>query len=151
MQKVIITKGLCLNCGKKFVIPKYKPNAKFCSASCRIVGNGKLSAKKRGDVQRGRGLGKSYRKLNGRHEHRVIAEQILGRKLKSNEIVHHKDGNKLNNSKGNLEIMTQAQHARIHSTKNRICERIGCGNKHHSKGLCNKHYRQYLKTEREFI
>ena len=56
----------------------------------------------------------TYRKLHGRHEHRVIAEQMLGRALKRNEIVHHIDGNKHNNEPSNLQIMTQSEHVRLH-------------------------------------
>jgi hypothetical protein len=39
---------------------------------------------------------------------------MLGRDLKPNEVVHHKDGNKLNNKKNNLEVMTKAEHYKIH-------------------------------------
>lgn len=55
-------------------------------------------------------------KINGvKHdEHRYIMEQYLGRKLKRNEVVHHKDGNKLNNDINNLELMTLSEHSRMH-------------------------------------
>ena len=46
--------------------------------------------------------------------HRVVAEEMLGRALLPGEIVHHKDGDKWNNAPENLEVMTQAEHARIH-------------------------------------
>lgn len=59
-----------------------------------------------------------YRKINGMHEHRAVAEYILGRKLASNEIVHHIDRNKRNNRPSNLIVMTQAEHARLH----KLCE-----------------------------
>jgi len=39
---------------------------------------------------------------------------ILCRKLKGDEIVHHKDGNKRNNSPYNLEVMTLSQHSKMH-------------------------------------
>lgn len=56
----------------------------------------------------------SYLKLLGRHEHRVVAEKMLGRKLKRGEIVHHRDGNRHNNAPENLEVMTQSQHIKEH-------------------------------------
>lgn len=56
----------------------------------------------------------TYRKYFGRHHHRVAAEEMLGRKLIKGEIVHHIDGNRHNNSHDNLQVMTQAEHARIH-------------------------------------
>lgn len=60
-------------------------------------------------------------KVNGvkYDEHRYIMEQHLGRKLKRDEVVHHKDGNKRNNDLSNLEVMSLSEHAREHN-KNRI-------------------------------
>lgn len=46
--------------------------------------------------------------------HQYIAEKILGRKLKSSEIVHHKNGNKLDNRRSNLSIIDLQKHARNH-------------------------------------
>ena len=61
------------------------------------------------------GEGKTYTKVFGRHEHRIVAEKMLGRPLQEGEVVHHKDGNKRNNAPENLEIFaSQAEHARWH-------------------------------------
>jgi hypothetical protein len=46
--------------------------------------------------------------------HRVVAEQMLNRPLAKGEIVHHKDGDKWNNSPENLEIMSQSEHIKLH-------------------------------------
>lgn len=62
----------------------------------------------------GSGAQKGYRKKYGRHEHRIVAEEKIGRPLQPGEIVHHIDGNKQNNAPENLQIMTQAEHARMH-------------------------------------
>lgn len=48
-------------------------------------------------------------------EHRKIMSEHLGRKLRSDEIVHHIDGNKSNNEISNLVIMTRAEHAKLHA------------------------------------
>lgn len=61
----------------------------------------------------------TYRKLFGKHEHRRVAEQMTGRKLKSNEHVHHKDGNKHNNDPSNLEVMPAEDHIRLHAMERR--------------------------------
>ena len=57
--------------------------------------------------------GKRYR---GRYalQYRVIAEKMIGRALKENEIVHHKDGDKRNNSESNLQVMTKSKHTQHH-------------------------------------
>jgi len=50
------------------------------------------------------------------HEHRIIMEKKLGRKLKKDEIVHHKDGNRMNNDISNLQVMTKSEHTKHHQT-----------------------------------
>ena len=61
----------------------------------------------------------TYPKASGRHEHRAIAEAILGRKLAANEVVHHKDGDKHNNQPDNLIVMTRSEHSRLHAQQAR--------------------------------
>ena len=67
------------------------------------------------------GKGKTYTKLYGRHEHRVVAEQILGRPLKRGEVVHHVDCNCRNNSPENLIVLpSQKEHAQLHAKLNKF-------------------------------
>jgi hypothetical protein len=47
-------------------------------------------------------------------EHRLIAEKSIGRTLDRTEVVHHKDGDRLNNHADNLEVMSQSEHMRLH-------------------------------------
>lgn len=67
-----------------------------------------------GSKQRNRGSGKWYRKVGGKHEHRVLMEKKLGRKLLPSEIVHHKNRDKRSNEDDNLEVMTRAEHIAEH-------------------------------------
>lgn len=46
--------------------------------------------------------------------YRGIMEEHIKRKLGSKEIIHHKNGNKLDNRIKNLEITNQIDHAKIH-------------------------------------
>lgn len=48
-------------------------------------------------------------------EHRKKMELKLGRRLKSNELVHHKDGNRKNNRDSNLELLSRSEHTRRHN------------------------------------
>ena len=71
------------------------------------------SRKKHREKLSGQGAGKAYRKFYGRHEHRAVAEAMLGRPLRTGEVVHHRDGDKLNNDPLNLEVLpSQAEHTK---------------------------------------
>jgi len=47
-------------------------------------------------------------------QHRLVMEKYIGRALRSDEVVHHKDGNHSNNNISNLELLTFSTHARQH-------------------------------------
>lgn len=56
-----------------------------------------------------------WRTKSGRcvYLHREVYEKHYG-PIPEGYIVHHKDGNKLNNSIDNLELMSRAEHASVH-------------------------------------
>lgn len=48
-------------------------------------------------------------------EHRHMMEQYLGRELdRYNEVVHHKNGDRLDNRLENLEVLTRSEHMKVH-------------------------------------
>ena len=89
MSKIICT---CEHCGKTFERwPHEVKDRTWCSQSCHMkTMNAELNptraySENRRKVLLDRGEGKTYRKHHQRHEHRVVAEQMLGRPLELEE------------------------------------------------------------------
>lgn len=121
-------KVVCSRCGKffeKYICPSHNPKQHFCSPQCNMqTMNEELNSKRmtpevKAKLRKshlGTGEGKTYEKTYSRHTHRVVAEQMLGRKLKPGETVHHIDGNKRNNDPENLIVFnSRAEHTWFHA------------------------------------
>lgn len=104
----------CENCGKEF----YTTRNRFCSVECArehrrknyihktFMENGYICEYKRG-----------YSKNGTAKQHRLIIENHLGRRLSTDEVVHHKNGNKTDNRLENLEVMKNNEHISYHRKK----------------------------------
>jgi len=112
----------CIFCNKEFEVFHYRKNtAKFCSPSCRSSHTAKKRSENPIPIKRSKYMfikNKNYHRANKQGYAKIcdmVAEEKEGRLLKENEIVHHIDGNKLNDSPDNLQIMDRIEHDRMHT------------------------------------
>jgi len=60
-----------------------------------------------------------YPKRGSREAHRTAAETKLGRPLRKDEDVHHRDDDKKNFDPANLDVMKHGEHSRLTASKER--------------------------------
>lgn len=144
----------CAICGEEFVQNPYHNKQPTCSQSCGLKyseKNGKRylrgpdSPRWKGGKLNERGyvsvldpemsLKPDYRNPNGKgtrrryvREHRLVMEQMLGRKLYRDEIVHHKNGIRDDNRPENLELWHKGHPggARVGEREEKHCPTCTC-------------------------
>lgn len=87
--------------------------------------------------------------------HRLIMSEHIGRPLKENEEVHHKDGNTFNNDLSNLELLDHSVHSSLSAIKDhgdRNCFECGVDKttmkKDHKTG---KYYPYWINIENKWF
>ena len=112
----------CKVCSKPLRdIPCYRKRKKTCSRKCHGVWIS-MNAKKKSFIDNGYIrvlIPLKEQKGNYKYamQHRLVMEQHLGRKLKDDEVVHHKNCNRSDNRISNLQVMTYAEHSLHHIPK----------------------------------
>ena len=95
-----------------------------------ITNYGKVRSKITGKVLRGGNNGAGYvcfslknnNNIRIERAHRLVIENKIGRRLKTDEVVHHINENKLDNRIENLELMTREEHTSHHSNLRKLVE-----------------------------
>ena len=90
----------CAHCGATFQAERARN--RFCGKPCQHA----ASRSGKGYVQTSEGL-----------EHRLVMEAHLGRKLRRDEHVHHRNEDKRDNRIEDLELLTVREHASLHKSK----------------------------------
>ena len=125
----------CLYCNEPFLANQRADRKEYCTRSCcnkaesskRNHKTGASNSRWKGHkIIREKYPGKKYvyvydgrGKKNRRYEHVLIAEEILGRRLKKGECVHHIDMDGTNNSHDNLLICDNSYHFWLHQEMSR--------------------------------
>ena len=79
--------------------------------------------------------------------HRLLYEDYHNCTLLPNAVIHHRDGNRLNNRKNNLELMDRATHVKLHHTGKKRSEETLINISNNRKGIpCRQE--QKIKTSK---
>lgn len=97
----------CKACGRDFERLAGEGRGVYCSRPCRYSHKAAAAT--------------HYLRKGYKYVHRIVAETMLGRSFTDSEVVHHKDGNRLNNAPENLEVHeSHSAHMKEHAARGEI-------------------------------
>lgn len=116
----------CEVCGKELRLKPSQAAIRYCSKVCDGIGRTKRPLERMHNGKPARQNDKGYvmvyepdhpnKSFSGwQYEHRLVAEQVVGRYLESSEHVHHINGIKEDNRSENLAVMDGVEHAKLSS------------------------------------
>ena len=114
----VTTEKSCVVCGETFRAASQRVDRRHCSVACAAVNRRGASNASWSGGRHVSPAGYVRISLGGGNralEHRVVMERALGRPLRSDEHVHHVDGDKQNNEVGNLRVLSVSEHGELHS------------------------------------
>jgi hypothetical protein len=124
---LVKNRRLCKDCNKKRISETYyrlgkkrrekrlKTECKLCTSQYTKWRENQVICPSCSSQSKNTGFkSNQYKMVGNKCEHRVIAEQTIGRKLSTNEVVHHVDENIHNNELYNLWIMSRHHHVQLH-------------------------------------
>lgn len=146
---------VCLRCSVSFMALKSQVSSgrrKYCSLLCSIAGTTKRPGIEKFGVKWAINFQGYYASRSRPHRllHRYTWEKLRG-KIPDGYVVHHKDGNKLNNNIENLEPMEWGAHTALEHllhprtpprTARGVCH---CGAISRCWGMCSMHYQRERK------
>lgn len=112
-----LTDRQCPQCARTF--RPLRASSKYCSRPCATANNGGHNKKDETWWINGRGYVEGRIWENGKRRrvrrHRYLVEKLTGSALCPTDDVHHINGDKTDNSPGNLEAIPHGEHSRLHS------------------------------------
>ncbi len=99
-------------------------NARWNGAARRTTSHGYVAVRVPLDHPHGWGP-ERLKRFRYAYEHVLVMMGIIGRALNSDEVVHHRNGNRTDNRPENLELTTASEHQRYHTTKTRTRDSLG--------------------------